>query len=276
MSDSVLSLSGASRLNYGWRLLMTACSFTLFSIGGLLLSLVGFNLLLLIQRDRHRRRQLARKSISFSFRCFLRFCRAAGVFDYQIEGVEKLQADRGCLVVANHPSLIDYVLIASVMPDVDCLVKAELQHNIFFRGVIRAADYLINSQAETLLPESRQRLQRGDTLLIFPEGTRTRYGEPLKLQRGAANIAVRCGCELRIVHITCTQRMLDKQSRWYQIPAVKPLFTVSVKQHIDSQHFMAQNDAAQPLAARRLTRHLQQVLTPEHVEPRHEPIKPRN
>ena len=129
--------------------------------------------------------------------------------------------------------------------------------------MIRAADYLINSQADTLLPQSRESLARGDAILIFPEGTRTRYGEPLQLQRGAANIAVRCGCDLRIVHITCTQRMLDKQSRWYQIPPVKPVFTVSAKARIDSQQFMAQEEDAQPLAARRLTRYLQQALTPE-------------
>ncbi|MXP49542.1 1-acyl-sn-glycerol-3-phosphate acyltransferase [Pantoea sp. Eser] len=129
-------------------------------------------------------------------------------------------------------------------------------------GVIRAADYLINSEAETLLPDSQQRLARGDNILIFPEGTRTRYGEALELQRGAANIAVRAGCDLRVVHITCSQRMLDKQSRWYQIPPVKPLFTVRVQARIDSQSFCESNQDAQPLAARRLTRHLQQTLVP--------------
>ncbi|SUB17443.1 Uncharacterised protein [Pantoea agglomerans] len=101
-----------------------------------------------------------------------------------------------------------------------------------------------------------------DNILIFPEGTRTRYGHPLTLQRGAANIAVRAGCDLRVVHITCSQRMLDKQSRWYQIPPVKPLFTVRVQTRIDSQSFCESNPDAQPLAARRLTRHLQQALVP--------------
>ncbi|QKJ86709.1 1-acyl-sn-glycerol-3-phosphate acyltransferase [Paramixta manurensis] len=265
MADRSLPLQRASRLNTLWRLVMTAFSFTLFSVGGLLLSVVWFNLLLL-QRDPLRRRQWARRSIAGSFRCFLRFCRAVGVYDYRIEGAELLQADGGCLVVANHPSLIDYVMIASVMPDVDCLVKAELRHNLFFRGVIRAADYLINSEAETLLPESQRRLAQGDTLLIFPEGTRTRYGEALKLQRGAANIAVRAGCELRIVHITCSQRMLDKQSRWYHIPPVKPCFTVRVKSRLSSQRYLALSEGALPLAARRLTRDLQQALTPEQKE----------
>ncbi|RLM22462.1 acyl-phosphate glycerol 3-phosphate acyltransferase [Brenneria alni] len=263
MSESSLVLRSSSRLNRLWRLAMTGCCFVMFGLGGLLLSLVWFNLLL-IQRDATRRRQLARRSISACFRFFLRILRTLGVLDYHIEGIETLQTDSGCLVVANHPSLIDYVLLASVMPDVDCLVKAELQHNLFIRGVIRSANYLLNSQSETLLPDCRQRLDNGDVIVIFPEGTRTRYGEPLVLQRGAANIAVRCGCDLRIVHIRCSQRMLDKQSRWYHIPPEKPYFTVSVRERISNKTFMATEDVL-PLAARRLNRLLQQSLTPENL-----------
>lgn len=266
MADNAPVCGQRPGFNYYWRLVMTACCFALFSIGGLLLSLIGFNVLLVLQRNRQRRCLIARSSIAWSFRCFLRFCRFVGVYDYRIIGLEQLRQDRGCLIVANHPSLIDYVMLASMLPEMDCLVKAELQRNFFFRGVIKSADYLINSEAATLLPDSQQRLARGETILIFPEGTRTRYGEPLKLQRGAANIALRAGCDLRLVHITCTQRMLDKQSRWYQIPLVKPLFTVRVQSRIDSQAFRKADADAPPLAARRLTRYLQQALVPDETK----------
>ena len=60
-----------SRLDRLWRMAMTGFCFALFGLGGLLLSLVWFNLLLLVQRDRAKRRQLARRSISASFRLFL-------------------------------------------------------------------------------------------------------------------------------------------------------------------------------------------------------------
>ncbi|VTN12373.1 1-acylglycerol-3-phosphate O-acyltransferases [Raoultella terrigena] len=162
-----------SRINRAWRGLMTGVCFALFGLGGLLLSLVWFNLLLVVVRDKYRRRRLARRSISASFRLFLTVVKAVGVLDYRIVGAELLRKERGCLVVANHPSLIDYVMLASIMPETDCLVKSALLKNPFVSGVIRAADYLINDQADALLPASRQRLQQGDTILIFPEGTRT-------------------------------------------------------------------------------------------------------
>ncbi|MEW7311481.1 lysophospholipid acyltransferase family protein [Buttiauxella gaviniae] len=251
-----------ARIKWCWRVLMTGGMFILFGSGGLALSLVWFNLLLLFVRDNNQRRDMARRSIAASFRLFLRIGRGIGVFDYRFENSEQLRADRGCLIVANHPTLLDYVFIASQAPHIGCLVKASLVNNPCFRGVIRAADYLVNSQGETLLPESQRRMAAGEAILIFPEGTRTRPGEPLVIQRGAANIAVRSGCELRLVHIHCDQRFLDKQSRWYQIPKRKPMITVSVKQRIDSQCFIASHDDAPALAARRLSQYLCQELVP--------------
>ena len=53
-----------ARINWLWRLVMTGFCFVLFGAGGLLLSLVWFNLLLIAQRDRAKRRRLARRSIA--------------------------------------------------------------------------------------------------------------------------------------------------------------------------------------------------------------------
>jgi len=250
-----------SRAGWLWRLLMTGLCFALFGAGGLLLSLVWFNLLLIFQRDRAKRRTLARRSISASFRLFLTIARGIGVLDYRIQNLEALRADKGCLVVANHPTLIDYVLLASVMPETDCLVKSALLRNPFVSGVIRAADYLINRDADTLLNASQQRLAQGETLLIFPEGTRTRVGEAISLQRGAANIAVRCQCDLRVVLIHCSEHLLDKQSRWYDIPPNKPLFTVEVCDRVNIHDFYDASQQEPALAARQLNRHLQHRLT---------------
>ena len=112
----------APALNWLWRLVMTGLCFVLFGLGGLMLSLVWFNVLLLVQRDKIRRRRLARRSIAASFRFFLWVAKTLGVLDYRIEGSDILRHERGCLVVANHPTLIVFVLLAPVMPEPDCLV----------------------------------------------------------------------------------------------------------------------------------------------------------
>lgn len=251
-----------ARINRLWRLVMTGWCFVLFGIGGLLLSLVWFNLLLVLYRNEAKRRSLARYSIATSFRFFLSTAKVLGVLDYRIDGLELLRKERGCLIVANHPTLIDYVLLASVMPETDCLVKSSLLRNPFIGGVIRAAGYLVNSQADELLPASQQRLAQGDTILIFPEGTRTRQGEKMVLQRGAANIAVRCGCDLRVVVIRCSEHLLDKQSRWYDIPPRKPLFQVAVGERIPIKQFTDAKSPKPALAARRLNQHILHLLSP--------------
>ncbi len=62
-----------ARLNRVWRGAMTGVCFALFGLGGLLLSLIWFNLLLIVIRNKPRRRRLARRSIAASFRLFWRW-----------------------------------------------------------------------------------------------------------------------------------------------------------------------------------------------------------
>ncbi|CDL86531.1 lysophospholipid acyltransferase family protein [Xenorhabdus cabanillasii] len=252
------------RINWFWRLLMTGFCFALFGVGGLLLSLIWFNLLLILQRNPEKRCRIARHSISACFRLFLFLTRKLGVLDYHFSGIDKLRTDKGCLIVANHPTLLDYVILASHLPDADCIVKSALLRNPFVSGVIRSARYLINNEAATLLPVCRERLASGNNILIFPEGTRTTPGHPILLQRGAANIAVRCECDLRIVHITCSQKMLDKKSKWYQIPPKKPIYTITVGEQLTNEDFAVDMESGYTIAARQLNRQLTQLLTPSN------------
>lgn len=243
-----------------WRWVLTGLFFVLFGIGGLVLSLVWFTLLRLTVRRQALLQQLTHSSIRNSFRFFLNALRLAGVMDYQIIGADKFKQDRGCLVVANHPSLLDYVFLASCMPRCDCIVKQALLDNPFVRGVIKAAGYLVNSDSEALMHACEQRLKTGGTLLIFPEGTRSVVGQHLVLQRGAANIAVRAGCDVRIVQISCQPPMLTKQGKWYRIPETKPQFIIRVQDKIAVGEFIDEHDLSPALAARRLTNYLSSEL----------------
>lgn len=233
----------AALLNRGWRLIGTALGFTLFGVGGLLLSLFWFPLLALCLRG-ERRRTLAQLTIRHSFRLFLGVLRGWGVLDYSVSGMPAHL--RGALVVANHPSLLDYVMLAAEMPVCDCIVKQSLWRNPFIGGVVRAADYLPNVAGEDLLALCQSRILAGGLLLVFPEGTRTTPGEPIKLQ---------------LVRIHCSTRFLTKQDKWFKIPENKPTFTIEFLQQVAADEVVSTGQSS-ALAARQLTRFLTRALQP--------------
>lgn len=248
----------ATGLNRLWRLFGTALGFTLFGLGGLLLSLCWFPLLALCLRG-ERRRLLAQASIKQSFRLFMAMLKGLGVLDYRVSGMPA--SLRGALVVANHPSLLDYVILAAELPACDCIVKRALWHNPFLGGVVRAADYIPNGEAEQLLPLCIERVHQGGLLLIFPEGTRTTPGQPIRLQRGAAQLALRGRVPLQPVRIHCSERFLTKQDKWFRIPENKPSFTLEFLPPIAADE-LVDGEQSSALAARQLTRILTRVLQP--------------
>ena len=69
--------------------------------------------------------------------------------------------------MANHPSLIDYVLIASERPQCDCIVKAEIWNNPLIRRVVKAAGYIPNQAPEDLISRCAQRFAEGNVLLLL-------------------------------------------------------------------------------------------------------------
>lgn len=238
---------------YWWRLIFTAISFTLFGLGGLFLRLVCFPLISLYYSDILKRRHSARALISRSFRFFVNFMRVTGVLTYHIEGVERLGRP-GQMVIANHPSLIDVVVLIAFMRDTNCVVKESLWHNPFMRGPIRAAGYISNSASMEMFDECVAALNEGQTLIIFPEGTRTTPGQFPQFHRAAAAIALRGAKILTPVVICVRPTTLTKAEPWYKIPARRFHFSLVVGDDIDLHSF--KENSPLPIASRKLDAHL--------------------
>ncbi len=74
------------------------------------------------------------------------------------------------VIIANHPSLLDVVLLVARFKRANCIVKRDLANNIFLFGAIRASGYIVNKENEATLNESAAALNNGERLIIFPEG----------------------------------------------------------------------------------------------------------
>jgi 1-acyl-sn-glycerol-3-phosphate acyltransferase len=179
-------------LNHFWRVLATGLCFAFFGLGGVFLTLFIFPLQTLCIRDTEKKKQKARKTVHYTFKFFIGLMALTGIFRFDLAQAKKLAKKRGQLVLANHPSLIDVVVLISIIPNADCVVKAHLFKNPFLRGVVKNTGYISNADPEGLLVDCKKSLALGNNVIVFPEGTRTTVGKPLKFQRGAANIVLRC------------------------------------------------------------------------------------
>ncbi|WP_354622769.1 lysophospholipid acyltransferase family protein [Psychromonas sp. MME2] len=262
MDETIVTLY--QRINKLWRIFATAFCFSLFGLGGLTLTFIIFPLLTFSIKEVSQRELQVQKIIQRAFSLFCDTMRFLGALDYRIEGAEKLQLDKNCLLIANHPSLIDYVLIASRLKQCDCLVKAAIWHNPFMKGVVKSAGYIPNNGAQELIEHCAKRLNDGNVLLIFPEGTRTTPGKHSVLQRGAAQIAIKTATDIRMIHIHVSPPFLTKETKWYQVPDIKPFFHVQVKDKLSIQPFI---DSHLPpsVAVRNLNRHLSDLFPPDHT-----------
>lgn len=252
-------MSISQKINKIWRVFATGFCFFLFGIGGLALTFIVFPLLTFSLKNEKSRELKVQKIIQRSFYFFCETMRITGAIDYKFTGAEKLKDDQNCLIVANHPSLIDYVLITSRLGQCDCLVKEAIWHNPFIKGVVKSAGYIPNSNSEYLLEDCAKRLNDGNVLLIFPEGTRTTPGKQSSLQRGAAQIAVKTATDLRVVRITVTPSFLTKEKKWYQVPDRRPFFHIQVQDKIAIAPFIG-TEQPPSIAVRKLNKHLASVL----------------
>lgn len=218
-------------LNYYWRVIATGICFVFFGVGGLLLSLIILPIQRLVIRDKKAQKKMARKTVHHAFKFFIGMMAFVGIFKFDTTKAQQLKSLNGHLIMANHPSLIDVVVLISLIPNADCIVKTHLFKNVFLRGVVSNTGYISNADPKGLLDDCEASLKAGNNLIIFPQGTRTKLDDKLQFQRGAANIAIRCQANITSVMLKVIPSTLTKNVPWYRIPKTKAHFSAMVVDH---------------------------------------------
>lgn len=244
---------GAKRDCYAWRFVGTAASFTLFGLVGMILGVVAFPLLRLVPLPAGRRAQIGRVLVSSCFHSFIEFMRRIGVLTYEFRGTDGL-GRRGQLVLANHPSLIDVVFLIGFSGEPGCVVKRALWGNPFTAGVVSTAGYVPNAPTDAMIEGASAALEAGQTVIMFPEGTRTTPGQPIRFHRGAASVALRAARFVTPVYITVQPTTLTKDTAWYRIPPRRPHWCLVVGEDIELTAFREGHPL--PIASRALNDYL--------------------
>ena len=235
--------------------------FTVFGVYGALMSVFIVPAYSLVVRGEARRAQNLRRVMFYTMRAYVGSMRILQLIDLEVIGLDRAPPP-GSLLVANHPSLIDALILLGYVKDAVVVAKRSLQVNAFTWGGIRGANYIVNADPQALIEECRARIVAGETLVLFPECTRTADDGVIRLQRGAAHVAVRSGCPVIPVTIEFSEPLLTKKSRWWLAPRVRPRVRVVAHAAIDPGQFL-QGGHSVSRAARALTEHLREFYVRE-------------
>jgi len=193
--------------------------------------------------SRGRGRVLGRWVTSYGFRCYLQLLALTGVFRFDLRALDSLRGAGPLIIAPNHPSLLDAVMVLSRLPNVACVMKAELINNPIYGASARFAGYIPTDEFIGGVTEAVEDLRAGGQLLLFPEGTRTTHRPVNPLKGGAPLVSKRCGVPIQTVLIETTSSFLSKGWALHRIPPVPVCYRVRL-----GRRFMPRDNLRETIA----------------------------
>lgn len=171
-------------------------------------------------------RRLGRAVIAHGYRVFWRIAAASGMLKLDAQALDVLRDEPGLIVVANHPSMLDALMLVARLPRSACIMKASLMHNPLLGPGARLARYIRNDSAFGMVQCAVQDLQDGGQLVLFPEGTRTTRAPVNPFHASFALIAKRAQAPVQAVFIHTSSPYLGKGWPLWRLPPLPIRFTV--------------------------------------------------
>jgi len=137
---------------------------------------------------------------------------------YIMGNVKKVQIDKQnanfsepAVIICNHQSFLDILSTVMLHPKLILLTNNWVWNSPVFGAVARMADfYPVASGAENSLDVLAERVKQGYSIVIFPEGTRTKDGEIKRFHKGAFFLAEQLGIDIQPVLLHGTGYTMTK------------------------------------------------------------------
>ncbi|HMW18100.1 MAG TPA: lysophospholipid acyltransferase family protein [Accumulibacter sp.] len=175
---------------------------------------------------RRRGQWLGRSVARFAFHGYLGFLGRVCGCRFDLAELDGLRDDGPLILVANHPSLLDAVLILSRVPNTVCVMKAALMDNLLLGAAARLARFIRNDHPLSMFIEAGEQLAEGTKLLIFAEGTRTRNFPLERCQPTTGLLARRSKVAVQTLLIEFSTPYLGKNWPLFKRPALPLLCRV--------------------------------------------------
>ena len=236
MNVSRASLERALARPFWWPLAWVALQAQLLLLGLMSLSWNVAAVVLYPLLPRAVGRRLGRAMIAYGYRTFWRIAAFSGMLRLDAEVLDALRDEPGLIVVANHPSMLDAVMLVARLPRSACIMKASLLRNPLLGPGARLARYIHNDSTFGMIQCAVKDLRDGGQLVLFPEGTRTTQSPVNPFHASFALIARRAQAPVQLVHIDTVSPYLGKGWPLWRLPPLPIHFSVRLGRRFAPPH----------------------------------------
>ena len=229
-----------------------------FGLGAVLLAIFVFPFIRLFTFHKKDFGIIARAYVSHTFRVFLGNLNICKTSLLKVDDKEAYRNIHGKIIIANHPSLLDFVYIMSLVPNSTCIVRGGLTHTPL-RWVIKQAYITNTTDFNDVLVECKKLTDKGCNVIVFPEGTRSPRVGRNNYKKGAARIALYCNCDVLPLFIGGSDKYgLGKFDPLWSYNHVEPyLYDIKMLPVISIEQFKG---LSEPIAAKHLTEEMEKVI----------------
>ncbi|HIB77684.1 MAG TPA: 1-acyl-sn-glycerol-3-phosphate acyltransferase [Flavobacteriales bacterium] len=137
-----------------------------------------------------------------------------------------------CILVGNHPCLLDFIVLLKDLPNAVCLYKTQSLDNPVLSSFVQIGGYIegmdgTQSAHKRIVESCCERLSEQHHVVFFPEGTRSESATTVRKFRSIAfHAAVKCSVPVQPVVILCEPLFLGKGQSWFEFSSRKNTMTV--------------------------------------------------
>ncbi len=176
-------------IDFGFSLM----ALVIFVSGTLIITFLGIVLFYVLPMSKRKARYIYHFMIMMAFRVVIY---GPVNISKKIIGFNKKKFRKPSVIIANHQSHIDILLVLMLYPKVLVLTNQKVHRRIYGFLVKMADFYAISDGMDQALPGISERVKEGYSVLIFPEGTRSDNTYIQRFHRGAFYLAEQLGLDV--------------------------------------------------------------------------------
>lgn len=176
-----------------------------------------------------------RATLQSLFRGWAWFMGFIRVLDLQTPA--KTVKSKGQIWVMNHPSILDASYLLKFVTNGVCIYKREIGKNPFYGATAKLANYIPNVGGPDMVRMACDALERGEDLIVFPEGTRSTVVNLNHFKPGFALIAKRSKAIINVLWMESPPDFMTREAPFWRVPKLTAHVTIGQIDTIDPRGF---------------------------------------